>query len=245
VFDRQKNTPLLKDLFVNTLQKRTFKNNFSLINLNNMKKLILLCLILLVTVASYGQKKDKEGWYTLFDGKTLKGWSAGVNASSFQVVDGAIKVDGPRAHLFYTGKVNNGDFKNFEFQASIKTEPKANSGIFIHSAYLEDGWPDVGYEIQVNQSHGDWRKTGSVYSFKDVKETFVNDGDWYTKTIRVEGDKITVKVNGKVINEFVESQDRGDIGDSKKKLSSGKIALQAHDPQSVIYYKDIKIKPLP
>ena len=210
-----------------------------------MKKLVLMCLVILVSMTSYGQKKDKDGWYTLFDGKTLKGWTVGANASSFKVVDGAIKIDGPRAHLFYTGKVNKGNFKNFEFQATVKTEPKANSGIFIHSAYQEDGWPDVGYEIQVNQSHGDWRKTGSVYSFKDVKETFVNDGDWYTKTIIVEGDKITVKVNGKVINEFVESKDRGDIGDSKKKLGSGMIALQAHDPQSVIYYKDIKIKPLP
>nr|MBI1232203.1 DUF1080 domain-containing protein [Cytophagales bacterium] len=210
-----------------------------------MKKISLICLVMLVTVASYAQKKDKNGWYTLFDGKSLKGWTVGNNASSFQVVDGAIKVDGPRAHLFYTGKVNKGEFKNFEFQATIKTEPKANSGIFIHSAFQEDGWPSVGYEIQVNQSHGDWRKTGSVYSFKDVKETFVNDGEWYTKTILVEGEKITVKVNGKVINEFVESKDRGEIGDSTKKLSSGAIALQAHDPQSVIYYKDIKIRVLP
>lgn len=210
-----------------------------------MKKLFLMFLLILVSMTSYGQKKGKDGWYTIFDGKNLKDWTASVNASSFQVIDGAIKVDGPRAHLFYTGKVNKADFKNFEFQATVKTEEKANSGIFIHTAYQEDGWPDVGYEIQVNQSHGDWRKTGSVYSFKDVRETFVNDGDWYTKTIRVEGDKITVKVNGKVVNEFVESQDRGDIGDSKKKLSSGTIALQAHDPQSVIYYKDIKIKPLP
>lgn len=210
-----------------------------------MKKLVLMCLVIFLSMTSYGQKKDKDGWYTLFDGKTLKGWTVGANASSFQVVDGAIKIDGPRAHLFYTGKVNKGEFKNFEFQATVKTEEKANSGIFIHTDYQEDGWPDVGYEIQVNQSHGDWRKTGSVYSFKDVRETFVNDGDWYTKTIRVEGDKITVKVNGEVVNEFVESQDRGDIGDSKKRLSSGTIALQAHDPQSVIYYKDIKIKPLP
>lgn len=210
-----------------------------------MKKMFLMCLAAFLSVAAFAQKKDKDGWYTIFDGKSLKGWKVGANAESFNIVDGAIKVDGPRAHLFYVGKVNKGDFKNFEFETKIKTEPKANSGIFIHTTYQEDGWPDVGYEIQVNQTHGDWRKTGSVYSFKDVKETFVDDGEWYTKTIIVQGDKITVKVNGKVINEFVESQDRGDIGDSKKRLSNGTISLQAHDPESVIYYKDIKIKPLP
>lgn len=210
-----------------------------------MKKLILMCLMAFFVFSAHAQKKSKDGWYTLFDGKSLKGWEVGVNAESFNVVDGAIKVDGPRAHLFYAGKVNKHDFKNFEFETKIKTEPKANSGIFIHTTYIEDGWPDVGYEIQVNQTHGDWRKTGSVYSFKDVRETFVNDGEWYTKTIIVQGDKITVKVNGEVINEFVEAADRGDIGDSKKRLSRGTIALQAHDPNSVIYYKDIRIKPLP
>lgn len=210
-----------------------------------MKKIFMMCLAALFVFSAQAQKKDKEGWYTIFDGKSLKGWKVGNNASSFSVVDGAIKVDGPRAHLFYEGKVNKANFKNFEFEMKIKTEPKANSGVFVHTTYIEDGWPDVGYEIQVNQTHGDWRKTGSVYSFKDVRETFVEDGEWYTKTIIVQGEKITVKVNGKVINEFVESQDRGDIGESKKRLSSGTVALQAHDPQSVIYYKDIRIKPLP
>ncbi len=210
-----------------------------------MKKTSLVVLMLIMSVAVFGQKKDKDGWYTLFDGKSLKGWKASENPSSFQVVDGAIKVDGPRAHLFYMGKVENADFKNFEFKTQIKTEPKANSGIFIHTEFEEDGWPGVGYEIQVNQSHGDWRKTGSVYSYKDVKETYVPDNEWYTKHIIVKDGKVTVKVNDKVINEFVEKEERDDIGDSKKRLSSGTIALQAHDPESVIYYKDIKIKPLP
>ncbi|WP_114748362.1 3-keto-disaccharide hydrolase [Pleomorphovibrio marinus] len=211
-----------------------------------MKKIFLIGLMTIFAVSAFAQKKDKEGWYTLFDGKSLKGWKASENPSSFQVVDGAIKIDGPRAHLFYVGKVEKADFKNFELKTQIKTEPKANSGIFIHTEYEEDGWPGVGYEIQVNQSHGDWRKTGSVYSYKDVKETYVSDNEWYTKHIIVKDGKVTVKVNDKVINEYDEDKDRGEpVGDSKKKLSSGTIALQAHDPESIIYYKDIKIKPLP
>ncbi len=214
--------------------------------LHEMKKIFLIGLMTIFAVSAFAQKKDKEGWYTLFDGKSLKGWKASENPSSFQVVDGAIKIDGPRAHLFYVGKVEKADFKNFELKTQIKTEPKANSGIFIHTEYEEDGWPGVGYEIQVNQSHGDWRKTGSVYSYKDVKETYVSDNEWYTKHIIVKDGKVTVKVNDKVINEYDEDKDRGEpVGDSKKKLSSGTIALQAHDPESIIYYKDIKIKPLP
>lgn len=210
-----------------------------------MKQFVLILLSAILSFTAFGQKADKKGWISLFDGKTLEGWKVSENPDSFTIEDGAIKIDGPRAHLFYVGPVGNHDFKNFEFKAQIKTEPNANSGIFIHTEYQEDGWPEKGYEIQVNQTHGDWRKTGSVYSFKDVKETFVEDNEWYTKHIIVKGDKITVKVNGKVINEYVESKDRETpAGDSPKKLSSGTIALQAHDPKSVIYYKDIMIKPL-
>lgn len=180
-------------------------------------------------------------WIELFNGKNLDGWKVSENPQSFNVEDGVIKVAGPRGHAFYMGEVGNHDFKNFEVMVELKTMPKANSGIFIHTEYQENGWPNKGYEIQVNQSHSDWRKTGSVYSFQDVKETYVQDGEWYTEHVIVKGDQITVKINGKTINEYDESEVRtGDLGD--KKLSSGTIALQAHDPESVIYYRSVKIK---
>lgn len=210
-----------------------------------MKKILVVALSFLVSFSVSAQKADKEGWIKLFNGKSFKGWTISENPDSFSISDGVIKIDGPRAHMFYTGKVENHDFKNFELKMQIKTMPGANSGVFIHTAYQEDGWPAKGYEIQVNQSHGDWRKTGSVYSFKDVRDTYVSDEEWYTKHIIVNGEQVTVKVNGEVVNEYTESRDREAIGDSPKKLSSGTIALQAHDPKSVIYYKDIMIKPLP
>lgn len=203
-----------------------------------MKKLFTLLALLSFSFASFSQ--DGE-WIELFNGSNLDGWKISENPGSFSVVDKKIKVDGPRGHAFYDGPVGNHDFKNFELMVEVKTMPKANSGIFIHTEFQETGWPNKGHEIQVNQSHGDWRKTGSVYSFKDVRETFVEDGEWYTEHVIVRGDQITVKVNGKVINEYDESEDRtGDLG--TKKLSSGTIALQAHDPESVIYYRSVKIK---
>ncbi|SHM62953.1 protein of unknown function [Cyclobacterium lianum] len=210
-----------------------------------MKKIITVALCALMSFSVAAQKADKDGWIKLFNGKSFKGWTISENPESFSIEDGVIKIDGPRAHMFYTGKVEDHDFRNFELKMQIKTMPSANSGVFIHTDFQEDGWPAKGYEIQVNQSHGDWRKTGSVYSFKDVRDTYVSDGEWYTKHIIVDGENVTVKVNGEVVNEFTESRDREAIGDSPKKLSSGTIALQAHDPNSVIYYKDIMIKPLP
>lgn len=187
--------------------------------------------------------ESKKEWIKLFDGKTLNGWKAAENPATFSVQDGAIVVFGPRAHLFYEGSVGNHDFKNFEFKAKVMTMPGANSGIFIHTTYQDTDWPSKGYEIQVNQTHTDWRKTGSVYSFQDVKEVFVKDNEWYTEHIIVQGKKITVKINDKVINEYTESDDLSNHGD--RRLGHGTIALQGHDPKSKVMYKDVMIRILP
>jgi hypothetical protein len=140
--------------------------------------------------------------------------------------------------LFYEGPVANHSFKNFEFKVNVMTTPGSNSGIFIHTVFQDEGWPSKGYEIQVNQTHTDWRKTGSIYAVQDVKEVTAKDNEWYTEHIIVQGKKITVKINDKVINEYTEGAEGG-------RLSGGTIALQGHDPKSKVFYKDVMVKPLP
>ena len=195
--------------------------------------------VLMITVLTVGQTQaQKKGWIKLFDGKTLDGWKAAENPQTFSIEDGTIKVFGNRAHLFYVGSVQDHNFKNFEYKATVMTKPGANSGMYIHTKYQEDGWPSQGYEIQVNNSHTDWRRTGSVYGIQDVKEPPAKDDKWFTQHIIVNGNKITVKVDGKTINEYTVPAEGG-------KLSSGTFALQGHDPKSMVYYKDIMIKVLP
>ena len=208
-----------------------------------MKKIVSLLALVLLSLNLSAQGGD---WIELFNGKNMDGWKISDNPASFNVEDGVIKVDGPRAHAFYEGKVGNHDFKNFELMVEVKTMPKANSGIFFHTVFQETGWPNKGYEVQVNQSHGDWRKTGSLYSFNDVKEIFVKDGEWYTEHIIVNGDQVTVKINGKTVMEYDESEDKNRPANAgEKKIDRGTFALQAHDPESVIYYKSVKVKILP
>jgi hypothetical protein len=205
-----------------------------------MKQYLVLFVLLFLSIPLSGQTGE---WIELFNGKDLDGWKVSENSASFVVEDGVIKVAGPRGHAFYVGEVGNHDFKNFELIVELKTMPKANSGIFIHTQYQQNGWPSKGYEIQVNQSHGDWRKTGSVYSFQDVKEVYVQDGEWYTEHVIVNGSQITIKINGNTVNNYDESKDeKRSSGLGDKSLSSGTIALQAHDPESVIYYRSVKIK---
>ena len=194
--------------------------------------------ILLVVSFSSMKPADMDEWIRLFDGKTFNGWKINKeHPDTFTIKDGMIVVHGDRAHLFYDGVVNDHNFKNFEFKVQVMTKPGANSGIFIHTAYQDDGWPSKGYEIQVNNSHTDWRRTGSIYAVEDVKEAPAKDNEWFTEHIIVQGKKITVKINDKVINELTTGDD--------SRLSSGTIALQGHDPKSEVFYKDVMIKPLP
>ena len=213
-----------------------------------MKNLLSFCLVLFFAIACTSSKPTatSDGWVSLFDGKTLTGWKASENPGTFKVEDGAIVVHGPRAHLFYVGPEMNHDFDNFEFKAQVMTTPGSNSGIFIHTAYQEEGWPSKGHEVQVNNSQSDWRRTGSVYAYDDVKEVHVQDNEWYTQHIIVQGNKVTVKLNGKTVVEYTEPENAERPADAKDKvLSSGTFALQGHDPDSKVYFKDIMVKPLP
>lgn len=205
-----------------------------------MKKIVLLLSLFILSTAAFAQSED--GWITLFDGETFDNWSAAENPETFSIEDGMIVVDGPRAHLFYNGSVENHDFDDFVFKADIMTMENANSGIFFHTQYQEEGWPAHGYEAQINNSYDpDPRRTASLYNVDDNTEITYPDNEWFTMTIRVEGQHITISVNDEVVTDYTEPEnvDRG-----TNVLSSGTFALQGHDPDSKVYFKNIKVKPL-
>ena len=211
-----------------------------------MKNFFLSVSILSIFVSCESQHKaGADGWISLFDGKSLNGWKVGDNASTFSVQDGAIVANGPVAHLFYDGNVKNHDFRNFEFKADVMTTPGSNSGLYFHTVYQDSSWPKKGYEVQVNNSHTDWRRTGSLYAIQDVKEVYVKDNEWYTESIIVKGKHITVKINNQVVVEYDEPANvQREAGMEQRVLSSGTFAIQGHDPDSKVYFKNIMVKPL-
>jgi len=188
---------------------------------------------------------EEEGWQSLFDGVTLNGWKASENKGTFTVRDGMIVVDGTRSHLFYVGPIENAHFKNFEFKADIMTRPGANSGIYFHTKYQETGWPDKGFEVQVNNTHSDKRKTGGLYAVSDVYKAPAEDNEWFTEHIIVQDKRIIIKVNGRTMVDWTEPEDYRHPDFPGCKISSGTFALQGHDPKSIVYYKNIMVKPLP
>ena len=125
------------------------------------------------------------------------------------------------------------------------TMPGANSGIYFHTGYQQGGWPAKGYEVQVNNSHTDWPRTGSLYAVQDVKEQYVKDSVWYTEKITVQGKHVTIQVNDKTVVDYNEPDSVARSTDmSGRRISSGTFALQGHDPNSIVYFKDIMVKPL-
>jgi hypothetical protein len=209
---------------------------------------LTLLFIYILTAGCQSMEKMKmqaTGWKYLFDGKTLNGWKPSENKETFSVQDGMIAAGGPRSHLFYVGPVKNANFKNFELKADIMTKPGANSGIYFHTEYQETGWPNKGYEVQINNTHSDWRKTGSLFDVNDVKESFAKDNEWFTEHIIVRDKRIIIKVNGRTTVDFTEPENFKHPTFAERKISSGTFALQGHDPKSIVYFKNIMVKPLP
>lgn len=197
---------------------------------------------------------NTDPWISLYDGKTLEGWEANESAASWKIEDGAIVTAGPRSHLFYTGEVEDHQFRNFELSLDVKTTPGSNSGIYIHTEFGEEEWPSKGYECQViNSTHpampGEYvehKMTGSIYAIRNVWKSPVPDGEWFNYRISVEGKTIRTYINDMLAAEYTEPEEIYRPDDFKGRLlSSGTFALQCHDPASVVYYKNIRVRPLP
>lgn len=189
--------------------------------------LIYFLLISLLTMAGgttlfAGQAlSDSTGWISLFDGKSLQGWKASEHPESFRVADGQIAIDGARAHLFYVGTHPKAYFKNFEFSAEVMTQPGANSGIYFHTRYQEDGWPAQGFEVQINNTHkgeGDYRefkKTGSLYGVRNQYKSIVRDNEWFTLYLKVREKRVQIRLNDTLLVDYLEPQNPFREGESR------------------------------
>ena len=182
--------------------------------------------------------EKQDGWVLLFNGKDFTDWQIDKwNPESFSIADGAIKCHGKPSMIYYDGEGK--EMKGFHFVADVMTQPGANGGIFFHTKYQDKGWP-IGHEAQIDNSHKDPVRTGSIYIVAKNLEAPAKDNEWFKYEIIVRGKTIETKVDGKTVVTYEEPSDvKG-----ARKLSAGTIGIQAHDPGSVVLIKNIKVKSL-
>jgi hypothetical protein len=211
----------------------------------------LVCLLVVASCAAPPAPEPEVEWTSLFDGRSLDGWKASENADSFTVADGAITCDGPRSHLFYVGPVENAVFENFELETEVLARAGANSGVYFHSAFQEEGWPEQGFEIQVNNSqvrHGDYlemKKTASLYGYRNLYRGMGPDDEWFTIKTRVEGRRVRVWIDGTQVVDYREPDALPASWDeSFRRLGRGTFAFQCHDPESKVSYRNVRVRTL-
>jgi hypothetical protein len=180
-------------------------------------------------------------WVSLFDGSTLSGWTMVEHkegTSKWEVVDGAIVGTG-RSSMLYSPK---GEYKNFKFRAEIKINDKGNSGMYFRCP-AADGNFSKGYEAQIDSTHSDPIRTGSIYGFLHIFKQIVPPDTWFTYEVEcVEKDwrglvvpHIKVTINGELQFQFIERT---------KAWDKGFFAFQQHDPGSKVEIRKIEVMEL-
>jgi hypothetical protein len=181
----------------------------------------------------------EPAWTPLFDGKTLSGWTAAGNpASKWEVKDGAIVGSGPASMLYSPKK-----YKNFKYRAEVKINDKGNSGLYFRSPTNTGSFSD-GYEAQIDSTHADPIRTGSLYGFVHIYRDLVKPDTWFTYEVECvdkewrgrKGPFITIKVNGEELFMFM---------DFANTWKEGHFAFQQHDPGSTVHIRKIEVQELP
>ncbi|MFO0951729.1 MAG: DUF1080 domain-containing protein [Isosphaeraceae bacterium] len=184
-------------------------------------------------------------WVTLFDGKSMEGWEmvelgGRKGASKWELKDGALVGTG-QASMLYSPK---GHYQNFRYRAEIKINDHGNSGMYIRIPEKKATFSD-GYEIQINSTHGDPIKTGSVYTMVHVYKQLVKPDTWFTQEVEA----VTKNYRGKILPHIKVSVD-GEllyeyIDHSNAFAGPGYFAFQQHDPGSVVQIRKVEVMELP
>jgi hypothetical protein len=198
-------------------------------------------------------KEKDEGWRLLFDGKTLNGWKSTGNAESWVVEDGAISTKAMRGGYLYT----TDQFENFRLAVDYKVTPGTNSGVFFRWSDLKDP-VNTGVEMQVFDSAGKQpgkHEDGAIYDIIPPGKIMSKPaGEWNNAVITCDGPLISINLNGEKVAEmdvdrWTEAGKNPDGTPNKFKYAykelprKGYIGFQDHG--GVVWYRNIKIQPLP
>ncbi|MFJ3669264.1 ThuA domain-containing protein [Streptomyces sp. NPDC090106] len=185
--------------------------------------------------------RPENGYRPLFDGTSLDGWQQAGPGSFTLDEDGTLTSTGGMGMLWYAAS----GFTSYSLKLDWKVAGDDNSGVFVGFPPSDDPWSAVntGYEIQIDASDVPERTTGSVYGFRSAdltrRDRALNPpGEWNTYEIRVEGERLRVRLNGVQINDFTNT-------DPARSLLDGHIGVQNHGADDQVSFRNVRIKELP
>jgi Domain of Unknown Function (DUF1080) len=187
----------------------------------------------------------ESGYVSLFSGKDLGGWKASGNPESFKVANRAIVANavGPASHLFYDGPVGSHAFQDFDLRLDVLARYRSNGGVYVMTEFQAQGFPGKGFEIQVNNSHSDRIRTGSLYHVVDLSNIPGQDDEWIPMEIKGQGNTIAISLKGAEVVRWTQPADWPGAYDTPgRKVGPGTIAFQSHDAYSVTAYANIRVK---
>ena len=202
------------------------------------RRWVLGVVALLAIAPIAARAADDSKWVPLFDGKSLEGWEkVGNQESVWEVKDGAIQGSGVPSMLVCT----KGPYKNFKYRAEIKINDGGNSGLYFRTT-RKPGITD-GYEAQIDSTHRDPIRTGSLYGFCHVYKQLVKPDTWFTYELEVRDDvwrgrkmtRIKITVDGNELYEYL---------DFEQTFKNGHFAFQQHDPGSKVSIRKVEVLPL-
>jgi hypothetical protein len=198
-----------------------------------------------VPIPAPPSRTAEPGYTSLFNGKDLTGWKASADPTSFKVENGAIIANavGPASHLYYDGPVGNHVFKDFDLRLDVLARYRSNGGVYVMTEFQPQGFPGKGFEIQVNNSHSDRIRTGSLYHVVDLSNVPGKDDEWIPMEIKGQGNTITITVKGQEVVRWTQPADwQSNYDTASRKIAPGTIAFQSHDAYSMTAYSNIRLK---
>jgi hypothetical protein len=181
---------------------------------------------------------DDGEWISLFDGKSLEGWEKiGSDKSHWEVAEGAIQGSGAASMLVNT----TGPYKNFRYRAEVKINDGGNSGLYFRTT-RKPGFTD-GYEAQIDSTHSDPIRTGSLYGMCHVYQQLVKPDTWFKYEIEVRDNVWRGRKNTR-IKVTVDDNELYEFLDFDQQFKEGHFAFQQHDPGSKVSIRKVEVMPL-
>lgn len=177
----------------------------------------------------------------LFNGRTLAGWKVLGTQNAFSVANEAIRGSGKGASLVYVGDDSAPPaWTDFDLACQVKTEEKANSGLWVHVPEPPPRRGALALEVQIDNEGSDPQKTGSLWSVKPVSTRQVRDGQWFALRVSVKGGTVRVFIDNKLVNEWTQPPDwQPPATMPEARLGSGTIGLQSNGGE--VWFKNIEV----